>query len=284
MPNTFIVCDDAVERQMEAIRVFVQNYRPLYGIRLYKSTMTPSHSSVIADFVAVEADFSGYEAKEQNYGTVVLADNKATTTDSIKNWMKDGATGNDIYGYFVNIDVGGAILVGAEQFPSPVSMNTNGQTISLQSILSTIDKALANPASSDFVVANEFSLSVAEYVLRGELTCLYGATMHLFKSDITPSASDTVATYSGDEADFSGYASQGVTWNTAIQVGDQARIPADLLVWTKNGATGNTIYGYYMLTSGGDLIGAKKYDTTAPMMTDGQQHTLEMVYTVESEK
>lgn len=280
MPNRFVVCDDAIVAQLDLVKIHENIYRSL---RLYKSTMTPAHSSVLADFDAVEADFSGYAEQAPAYGSPVLASNRATVTGDPLSWTKSGVTGNTIYGYYSG-DASLDTMTGAEEFNSAEIMTTDGDTMTVQPILSIVDAGFLNPGNSTLVLANE-ALSLFADVLLADTTGLFGCTAHLFKANITPSRSDTTATYTagGVEADFSGYAAIGITWGTHVLVGDQRRIPSQSMVWTKSGATANTIYGYYILNGAGDLVGAKRYDSSASMTTDGQQHTLQMVYTLESE-
>ena len=281
MPNKFVVCDGAIMAQLGYIRAFANPYGNS-ALGLYRSTMTPAHSSVIADFEAVEADFTGYGGKKATaYAAPVLATNRATSTGGVLSWIKTGATANTIYGYYITEFYA---LMGAEQLSATVPMTTDGDTITIQPVASMVDAAFKNPASSTLVVANEILANYMDMLiqLNGPLhSCL----MHLFKGDITPSRGDTAATYAaiGVQADFTGYTEVPITWGTHVLVGDQRRVPSQSIVWTKNGATGNTIYGYYILDGYGELVGAKRYDATAPMTANGQQHTAQMVYTIESE-
>lgn len=278
MPNKFVVCDGAIMAQLESLRA----NKNIGTINLYKSTMTPAHSSVIASFDAVKADFTGYgSGQTPAYAVPVLAANRATMTGAALSWIKNGATANTIYGYYADE---APVLGGAEQLSSTVPMTTNGDTMTIQPVASMVDAAFLNPASSTLVVANEILANYMDMLiqLNGPLN---GCLMHLFKGDITPSRGDTAATYaaSGVQADFTGYTEVPITWGTHVLVGDQRRMPSQSIVWTKNGATGNTIYGYYILDGYGALVGAKRYDATAAMTANGQQHTAQMVYTIESE-
>jgi hypothetical protein len=105
-------------------------------IRLFSNVVTPTPTSQLSDFT--EADFTGY-------GAVTIS----SWTDSF--WASQGAAfqmpgvtvvfapaspytvGQVIYGYFVQNtpSSGPATLVGAEVFPSPVSMSQAGDQIVL---------------------------------------------------------------------------------------------------------------------------------------------------------
>jgi hypothetical protein len=94
----------------------------------------------------------------------------------------------------------------------------------------------------------------------------------LFKNDYTPNA-DTVL---GDlmQADFTGYAE--IEINTPVtQVALDATFRAvtiwAMITWTKSGATGNTIYGYYARSEAGELLWAERFTSGAyAMSVDGQ--------------
>ena len=87
--------------------------------------------------------------------------------------------------------------------------------------------------------------------------------LRLFQNNITPSDTDTAATYT--EANFTGYASitlPGASWNAAsagsITYGSQQS-------FTCSGASSNSIYGYYLtqLTSG--VLMWSERDSGAPI-------------------
>ena len=92
---------------------------------------------------------------------------------------------------------------------------------------------------------------------------LNGATLHLFKSNITPALTDVLATYTANEATFGGYAAQTITpWGAAATVSAKAKSVAPTFTFTATGASlPQTIYGVYVLTSGGALIFAEANPT-----------------------
>lgn len=103
----------------------------------------------------------------------------------------------------------------------------------------------------------------------------------LFKSNITPAETDTASTYTAQEADFTSYARKTLTrsvgastWNTPVsqppsgspawssrtQVG-HSQYGSSPQTWTC-GATGNTIYGYFIVgATSGTLVCAEAFAT-----------------------
>jgi len=89
-------------------------------------------------------------------------------------------------------------------------------------------------------------------------------TVRLYKSNTTPSDSDTAATYT--ESTFTGYnaTTQGAltagTWGAAsggtITYGAQ-------LTYTCSGASAESVYGYYVTNAGGTLLYSER-DASAP--------------------
>ena len=103
----------------------------------------------------------------------------------------------------------------------------------------------------------------------------------LFNSNITPSETDTAATYTAHETAFTGYSRKTLTrsissstWNTPV-----AQAPSGSPPWSNRsevghsqygstpqswtcGATGDTIYGYFILgVTSGNLICAEAFAT-----------------------
>ncbi len=278
--NPLMICDDALVRQMGVLR---DNLLSSANLRLYKANITPAHGDVIGTYTPNEADFSGYASAVPAWSAVTIASNRAQSTGSPISWTKNGGTGNTIYGYYLQRSTGS--LVGARKFASAIDMNDDADNMTVQPICTLVDQAILNPASSSFVWCNGALQEFAD-VLVGSSDGLWACSLHLFKdSGLTPSRSDTASTYTagGVEADFTGYGPVGITWQADVLVADQVRIPADQIIWTKNGATGNTIYGYFILDYIGRLVGARKYDTPVAMTANGQQHTVQLVYAIESE-
>lgn len=101
----------------------------VWRIRLYKSNTDPVHTTVMSDFT--ECNYSGYAS------ITLTAPSVAATPDGsgriIITWaqvtfVKSGATGNDVYGYYV--DQGSSLLLWAERAATaPLSMQNDGDEI-----------------------------------------------------------------------------------------------------------------------------------------------------------
>lgn len=109
-------------------------------------------------------------------------------------------------------------------------------------------------------------------------------TLRLFRNDITPGPGTVIGDFT--EANFSGYAN-GALANAAVAAAldgsNRAVASWDQITFTKNGATGNTIYGYYVTDGGGDLCFAERFDGPIPMTVDGAFIQLTPKFTFKSE-
>lgn len=92
-------------------------------------------------------------------------------------------------------------------------------------------------------------------------TAAQNLVLKLFKSNTTPSESDTDATYT--EADFTGYSAitlTGASWGAAAS----GSIAYAQQTFTASGTPNNDIYGYFMVqASSGTLLLAER-DAAAP--------------------
>lgn len=98
-------------------------------IHLYKNNLTPGPATVIGDFQ--EADFSNYSNKPTNNPVITFpdGDNRAVSTWDSQTFLKNGATGNTIFGYYV-LD-NGQNLLWAEKFDASIAMTVDGAFITL---------------------------------------------------------------------------------------------------------------------------------------------------------
>ena len=100
-----------------------------------------------------------------------------------------------------------------------------------------------------------------------KVVLLDDVTVHLYQNDVAPGP-DTVV---GDltEADFSGYAaSAALVFGGPFQNAD-GEIEMDLPSHQfdhSGGAVANVIFGYYVLTTGGDLLFAERFAASIPMI------------------
>jgi hypothetical protein len=274
-----VICDEALERFANYLKATT----PLANceLRLFKNNYTPVHGSVIGDFT--EADFNGYAAITQSWTVAVMGSNRAVVTGNSNLWTKGaGGTGNPtIYGYYLTV-AGGTPLIGGRRFASPIDMNDDDDVMMVQPTISFVDQDILAGGSSSFIWCNGQMTNLLT-VLTGTGDGLNGTQLRLYKSNITPSRAGTYATYSGDEADFSGYAAHAISWAGAILVGDKGKLVANQGVFTKSGATGNTVYGHFLTDGSNRLIGALKYDSPVAMTSNGSQIAEQVVFTMESE-
>lgn len=92
---------------------------------------------------------------------------------------------------------------------------------------------------------------------------LAGAEVCLFENNYTPVAGSLVGNFT--EATFPGYAREPLAnWTAVVIAADHARQDADDCEFTLS-ATGGpySVYGYYVLSAGGDLLWAER-DPNAP--------------------
>lgn len=105
-----------------------------------------------------------------------------------------------------------------------------------------------------------------------------GVSLALFKTNINPAITDVNATYTGAgvEATFPGYARIPLTTWTVTGPTAHVSFNTELLrVFTTTGASSNMIYGYFLITGAGDVIGAER-NPAAPvdMTASGAQYAV----------
>lgn len=90
--------------------------------------------------------------------------------------------------------------------------------------------------------------------------------LRLFTNNITPSETDTVATYT--EATGGGYAAitlTGATWTVTAGAPSTASYPQQTFTFTGALTTNTTIYGYYMTrATSNDLVLAETFTSFTP--------------------
>jgi hypothetical protein len=105
-----------------------------------------------------------------------------------------------------------------------------------------------------------------------ELIKSAGATfaMGLFKANYTVTLTTvlTDVTGSGVEADYASYARQSPTFGTAATDGSgRGYIDSDVIVFPLAGSGTQTVYGWFLLDSGGNLIQAKNFTSPITVST-----------------
>lgn len=86
-------------------------------------------------------------------------------------------------------------------------------------------------------------------------------TVRLYKSNTTPSDSDTAATYT--ESTFTGYSAAALTAGTWGSASGGTITYGAQLTYTCSGASSESVYGYYVTNAGGVLLYSER-DASAP--------------------
>lgn len=95
-------------------------------------------------------------------------------------------------------------------------------------------------------------------LLNQQRTWWNGLTLRLYQNNRTPAETDVASDYT--EATFPGYAAQALNdFGTPFLNGaNKAQMQSGLHTFTSTGSSpSNTIYGYYVTDSGGNLVGAE---------------------------
>jgi hypothetical protein len=105
------------------------------------------------------------------------------------------------------------------------------------------------------------------------------ATIHLFVSNITPSRTDTLSTYSAHEASYGGYAAQTLTTWTDGGIDannyDTWTGPAITFQATSSSGLPQTIYGYYVVAGDGTtLLWAETFAPAITLSNSGDGFTV----------
>jgi len=122
--------------------------------------------------------------------------------------------------------------------------------------------------------------NVGELVLLDKLLAADDYTLHLYKNNYTPVDGSVIGDFT--EADFSGYSGgEDITgWSAAVIVAGRAESTGDPIDQTHNGgATGNTIYGFYVVDSGGNLCWAERDPNPFVINANGQIYRVEPKFT-----
>lgn len=107
-------------------------------IMLFQNDATITDATVLADLT--ECDFDGYANQDLTFPSPAFQnpDNKGEIDPDRATFTKtSGATTNVVYGYAVYFD--GGELFAVEKFLAPISMNSNGQSISIDLYMTASD-------------------------------------------------------------------------------------------------------------------------------------------------
>lgn len=107
--------------------------------------------------------------------------------------------------------------------------------------------------------------------------------LHLYKNNYTPVAGSVFGSFT--EADFSGYASQAMSYSTATLIGDFAvMVDSATRTFTVGaGGVSNTVYGYFVMdVASGILVYAERFSASVNMTTVGDSLAITTQVTLSS--
>ena len=134
------------------------------------------------------------------------------------------------------------------------------------------------------VTPNLGELELIEKMIKDALDVDEGYELKLFKSDTTPDKDTVAADFT--EADFTDYTSKTLTragWDAATTIADKASISYGTQQSWTCGATGNTVYGYWIEgATSGVCLWAERF-ATSRTLAEGDQLNLTPVLTLNSE-
>ncbi len=134
-------------------------------------------------------------------------------------------------------------------------------------------------------VPNEGELRLLDTMLKLALSTNESHILKLFQANYTPQANTANGSFT--EANFTNYAARTLargTWNSAVTVSNKAEASygSSPQSWTC-GATGNTIYGYYVVGStSGKVLWAERF-TTARTLASGDILNITPKFTLTTE-
>lgn len=135
------------------------------------------------------------------------------------------------------------------------------------------------------VVCRQGELQLLDKMLKDALSTDENYILMLFQNNYTPDQDDASGSFT--EATFTDYAARTLTratWNTAQVNGTKAESSYGTTPesWTC-GATGNTIYGYWMEgATSGDVLWAERF-ATSRVLADGDVLNITPKFTLSSE-
>lgn len=110
-----------------------------------------------------------------------------------------------------------------------------------------------------------------------------GSRLRLYQSNIVPSPSDTLATYTGSECNFDTYSVQHLDPNWAAPVliipGEYQLLSA-ILSYNSPTVTGNTIYGLFVDDGAGSLLFAMLFDSPISYLVGSPSLSIQIGYQV----
>lgn len=133
------------------------------------------------------------------------------------------------------------------------------------------------------VVANVGEIELLDKMLKDALTVDENYTMKLFKNNVTPDQSSVASTFT--ETTFTGYAAKTLTragWTAAATVSNKAQSSYSQQSWTC-GATGDTIYGYYIVGATSTVLLWSERFAAARVLSNTDVLNITPLFTLNSE-
>jgi hypothetical protein len=133
------------------------------------------------------------------------------------------------------------------------------------------------------VVPNVGEIELLNKMLKAALTVNEDYTMKLYKNNATPDQNSVATDFT--EATFTGYAAKTLlrsNWVSSTTVSNKAQSQYPQQSWTC-GATGDTIYGYYMVGATSTILLWAERFTNPRVLTNGDILNITPVFTLNSE-
>jgi len=121
---------------------------------------------------------------------------------------------------------------------------------------------------SFLIVPNDAKTRLVKLTLG--VTATYPLHINLFQNNYIPGPSTLQSNMVG--ASFSGYSGivlSGLSVSATLDGSNRALASWSACTWTKSGPTGNTIYGYSVTDSAGNMLWVERFDSPIPMLSDG---------------
>ena len=132
------------------------------------------------------------------------------------------------------------------------------------------------------VTPNAGELELLDKMLKDALSSDEDYILKLYSNDYTPDQAAVTASFT--EANFTNYAATTLTragWSSAATVSNKAESSYATQSWTC-GATGNTIYGYYVCNPSDTVLWAEKF-AVSRTLADGDVLNLTPKFSLNSE-
>lgn len=121
------------------------------------------------------------------------------------------------------------------------------------------------------------SLNGARVIATSNQARLANSVLHLWQKvdpDFLPSSTTPLSAFTANEADFDGYAPATITaWGAPVLLGNAwaTFAPTQTFRWVLDtDAIGNAVWGWYLVTSGGELMDYAIFGASQPCQGAGQ--------------